>query len=173
MTSQTTPVWIRPATSDDLQAINDIYNFYVLTSTATFDLEPVSVAARQEWFAGHDEHYPVTVAEADGAVVGWCSLSPFHTRPAYRTTVEDSIYVRDGWRRRGIGRLLLADMLTRAQRLGYHAVIARIGDTATVGSTGLHGALGFQHVGIEREVGHKFGQWRDVVIMQWLAPAAG
>jgi len=82
---------VRPATAGDLAAINDIYNFYVLTSTATFDTELISIEAREKWFVGHGDHDPVLVAELEGEVAGWASLSGFHARPAYRYTVEDSV----------------------------------------------------------------------------------
>lgn len=130
------------------------------------------LSIRRAWFHHHDGRFPVLVAETDGQVVGWCSLSPFHVRPAYRFTVEDSVYVRDAWRGRGIGRLLLRAILDRARSLGYHAVIARIGDAANTASVGLHSYLGFQHIGFEREVGFKFEAWRDVVVMEWLAPSS-
>lgn len=171
MSTSTTPTaTIRDATPDDLAVINDIYNFYVLTSTATFDIEPLPLEERRRWYEEHGEHYPVVVAEAGGEVIGWCSLSSFRTRPAYRWTAEDSVYIADAWRGRGIGRLLLAEVMGRAKTLGYHAVIARIGDSANIASCELHRNMGFELVGIEREVGYKFARWLDVVVMQWSAP---
>ena len=168
--SQPSPVLLRPATEADLAAINAIYNFYVRTSTATFDLEKVSLEERRQWFQRHRERYPVLVAEAAGEVVGWCSASPFHLRPGYRQTVEDSVYLQDAWRGRGVGRLLLAALLREVVRLGYHSVMALIGDSANEASVRLHANLGFRQVGIEREVGYKFDRWLDVVLMQWQAP---
>ncbi|MBI2886529.1 MAG: N-acetyltransferase [Chloroflexi bacterium] len=162
-----TGLHVRPATEGDLTAINDIYNFYVRTATATFDLEEVTLAERRDWYAHHGERYPVLVAEAAGEFVGWCSLSPFRARPGYRYTVEDSVYIRDDWRGRGVGRLLLQGLLAKAERLGYHSVMALIGDSDNQASIALHASLGFQQVGIEREVGYKFGRWLDVVVMQW------
>ena len=164
------PVLLRPATQADLAAINEIYNFYVRTSTATFDLEEVRPEERRQWFDQHGERYPVLVAEAAGAVVGWCSASPFRLRPGYRHTVEDSVYLQDTWRGRGVGRLLLAALLREVERLGYHSVMALIGDSANEASVRLHASLGFRQVGIEQEVGYKFGRWLDVVLMQWSAP---
>jgi phosphinothricin acetyltransferase len=107
------------------------------------------------------------VAEIDGAVAGFGSLSPYRDRPAYSTSVEDSVYVRTSNRDAGVGRLLLADLVDRAQQHGFHAVMARIvgGHEASIA---LHEAVGFEHVGVEREVGRKFRQWLDVVVMQRL-----
>ena len=161
---------LRPATEADLGAINAIYNFYVRTSTATFDLEEGSLEERRQWFDQHGERYPLLVAEAAGEVVGWCSASPFRLRPGYRHTVEDSVYIQDAWRGRGVGRLLLAALLREVERLGYHSVMALIGDSANEASVRLHASLGLRHVGIEREVGYKFDRWLDVVLMQWSAP---
>jgi len=157
---------LRPATEADLGAINAIYNFYVRTSTATFDLEEGSLEERRQWFDQHGERYPLLVAEAAGEVVGWCSASPFRLRPGYRHTVEDSVYIQDAWRGRGVGRLLLAALLREVERLGYHSVMALIGDSANEASVRLHASLGLRHVGIEREVGYKFDRWLDVVHMQ-------
>lgn len=164
-------ICIRPATEADLVAINDIYNFYVLNSTATFDTEPVPLEERRRWFAQHGERYSVLVAEVAEDVVGWCSLSRFHLRPAYEYTAEDSVYLREDWRGRGVGKLLLGDILRRAEALGYHAVMALIGDSANEASVRLHAGLGFRQVGIEREVGYKFGRWLDVVLMERLTPS--
>ncbi len=160
---------IRPAVEADLPAINDIYNHHVLKGTGTFDLAPLPLEERHRWFAAHGEQYPVLAAEIGGQVAGWASLSAYRSRPAYRFTAEDSIYVRDDLRGQGIGRLLLTRLLAEASRLGYHGVMAVIGDSANAASVGLHQSLGFRVVGIEREVGYKFGRWLDVVLMQWLA----
>ena len=168
MTTPEAPqVTLRLAVNEYAEAINRIYNFYVLTSTATFEIEPVTLEERLAWLARHDAHYPVLVAESGGAVVGWCSLSPFHPRPGYRHTAEDSVYIDDAWRGRGLGRLLLGAIIEHARLLGYHAVMARIGDADNAASRALHASQGFALVGIEREVGAKFNRWLDVVVMQW------
>lgn len=161
---------VRPATREDLGAINDIYNFYVLTSTATFDTEPRPLEEGHRWFEEHATRYPVLVAEADGEVVGWASLSRFHSRPAYGSTVEDSVYVRDERRGSGIGTQLLDRLLEEARKRAYHSVMALIGDSGNEASIRLHARLGFQPVGVEREVGYKFNRWLDVVLMQWMVP---
>lgn len=160
---------IRLASTDDLPAINDIYNYYVIHSTATYQTEPSTLAERQDWFARHGPEYPVTVLEAwtaDGlTVMGWGSLSAFHPRAAYRHTVEDSVYLRDDVRGRGYGPLLLGDLVDRAQRIGHHSIIGLI-DADQAASTALHAKFGFAQVAHLKQVGHKFGRWLDVVYMQ-------
>src|SRR5690348_12146830 len=110
---------IRPATAHDLEAINDIYNHYVAGSTCTYQEEQSTMVEREQWFACHGPRHPITVAEADGRVAGWASLSPFHARSAYRFTVENSVYVHHEQRRHGIGSALLADSIERAKSLGH------------------------------------------------------
>lgn len=167
-----TPVRIRAATHDDVPAINDIYNFHVLHGTGTFDTEPVPLEQRRRWFEVHGEAYPVLVGETGLEVVGWASLSPYHARPAYQYTVENSVYVREDWRGKGIGASLMRPLMEHAEQLGYHSIMALIGDAGNEASIRLHVRLGFVHVGVEREVGYKFDRWLDVVLMQWLIPAA-
>jgi phosphinothricin acetyltransferase len=162
---QTPNLAIRPATADDLAAINDIYNHYVLHSTATYQEKPEPMDGRRGWFERHGPAHPVTVAEAGGAVVGWASLSPFHARSAYRRTVENSVYVHPDYHRRGIGRALLLDLIERARGLGHHTIIAGI-DAEQPASVALHARLGFVQVAHLKQVGHKFGRWLDVVYMQ-------
>lgn len=160
-------VRVRLATAADLPRINEIYNHYVLHSTCTYQEEPESAAGRAQWFARHGERYPVTVAEMDGQVVGWGSLSPYHVRSAYRHTVENSVYVHAAWHGRGIGARLLADLIARAEALGYRAVIAVI-DSAQPASASLHTRHGFEKVGHFREIGRKFGRWLDVTYYERL-----
>jgi L-amino acid N-acyltransferase YncA len=158
---------VRPAAVDDLPAIAGIYNYYVRHSTCTYQTEPDTAAERAAWFARHDAMHPVTVAEAGGEVVGWGSLSPFHSRCGYRHTVEDSVYVRHDRQRQGVGRALLANLIERAGALGHHTILALIsGDQP--GSIALHRGFGFTTVGCLREVGFKFDRWLDVVYMQRL-----
>ncbi len=157
---------IRPATAADLPAINDIYNYYVFHSTCTYQTEAETMEARREWFAGHGLTHPVIVAqEADGAVVGWGSLSRFHKRQAYSRTVENSVYVDAANLRKGIGRTLLARLIELAGQAGHHTIIAGI-DAEQAASVALHRAMGFSEVALLREVGHKFGRWLDVIYMQ-------
>jgi phosphinothricin acetyltransferase len=159
---------IRLATEDDLPAINEIYNYYVPRSTCTYQLEAETLESRQAWFAHHPPGtYPVIVAELDGQVVGWGSLSKFRERAAYSPTVEASIHIDSQRHRRGLGRLLLSDLIERARRAGYHSIIG--GSSADqAASIALQEGLGFQRVALLKEVGYKFGQWLDVVYLQLL-----
>jgi len=157
---------LRLAVEADAEAIRTIYNREVQGSTTTFDLVPRSLADQVAWLAAHDGAHPATVATAsDGSVIGFGSLSPWRDRPAYSTSVEDSVYVRDDQRGRGLGRVLLTDLVERATAHGFHAVFARIvgGHEASIT---LHAKLGFEVAGVEREVGRKFGRWLDVVVME-------
>jgi phosphinothricin acetyltransferase len=156
---------IRLARAADLPAINAIYNHYVLHSTCTYQEEPSTADERATWFAAHGPVHPVTIAESDGELVGWGSLSRFHARSAYRHTVENSVYVRHDLHRRGIGRVLLADLIERARVAGHHTIVALI-DAGQPGSVAIHRAFGFEPAAHLKEVGFKFGKWRDVVYMQ-------
>jgi len=158
---------IRRATNADSDAIREIYNVEVLGSTVTFDLVVRTAEAQAEWMAQHSGVYPVVVAEIDGEVVGFACLSPYRPRPAYATSAEDSVYVDRGHRGEGVGKALLAAVLELARVHGFHAVMARIvGDHEA--SIALHRSLGFELVGIEREIGRKFSRWLDVALMQLL-----
>lgn len=158
---------LRPATAADAAATAAIYNAEVLGSRVTFDLVTRTFEEQAEWLEARSGALEVVVAEIDGEVVGFASLSAYRERAAYRTTVEDSIYVHADHRGAGVGRALLEEIVSVARERGFHAVIARIvADHAA--SIRLHAAIGFQHVGIEREVGRKFGRWLDVAVMQLL-----
>lgn len=156
---------VRRAVEGDSEAIRLIYNNEVLTSTATLDLVPRSPRDQAAWMSGHSGVYPVLVADADGTVAGFSSLSAYRPRPGYATAVEDSVYVAEGYRGQGVGRLLLDGAVEAARSHGFHSVIARI-STEQTASIGLHKACGFEIVGVEREVGRKFGRWLDVAIAQ-------
>ena len=157
---------VRPAEVDDLPAILAIYSHAVLNSTATADEEPQPLAQRLAWWQVHErENMPIFVAEIDGEVVGWSSLSRFHPRVAYRFTAEDSIYIAEEHRGRGLGRALLSPLMARAQTLGLHAVVALItADNAA--SIALHQRFGFEPVGRLPQVLRKFGRWLDLAILQ-------
>jgi len=162
------PPNVRLADEADAEAIRTIYNREVLGSTVTFDLRPRSLEEQVAWLAAHDGAHPATVATSPSSeVVGFGSLSPWRDRPAYSTSVEDSVYVSHDQRGLGVGRALLADLLERATAHGFHAVFARIvgGHQASIA---LHETLGFEEAGIERQVGRKFGKWLDVVVMERL-----
>ncbi len=159
---------VRPAADGDAEAIRAIYNPEVLESTVTFDLVPRTLAQQLAWQDERSGAHVVLVAvDADDEVVGFGSLSTYKERPAYATTVEDSVYVRRDQQGRGVGRLLLAELVAVATAHGFHAMVARIVDGHEA-SIALHRALGFELVGVEREVGRKFGRWLDVAIMQRL-----
>jgi phosphinothricin acetyltransferase len=158
---------LRLARTDDASAIAVIYNREVVESTVTFDLVPRSVEEQRRWLSDRSGAHAVVVAEHDGAVVGFGSLSPYRDRPAYSTSVEDSVYVHRDHQGRGIGSALLGELLRVAEKHGFHAVFARIvgGHDASIA---LHVAHSFDEVGVEREVGRKFGRWLDVVVMERL-----
>jgi L-amino acid N-acyltransferase len=158
---------IRLAKDADLPAINDIYNHYVLRSTCTYQEAPEPIEGRRRWFIEHGPLHPVTVTEISGEVVGWGALSPFRSRSAFRHTVENALYVRHDLHRRGIGSALLADLITRARALGYHALIAGI-DAEQTPSISLHAKFGFQNAARLKEVGFKFNRWLDVIYMELL-----
>jgi phosphinothricin acetyltransferase len=158
---------IRPAVPRDLPAINAIYNHYVTRSTCTYQEIPATAAERRKWFARHGAGHPVIVAEFEGVVIGWASLSAFHLRQAYRFTVEDSVYVHQEHHRKGVGKALLKELFARARGLGYRSVIAII--SADQGaSIALHARFGFSEVGVLKKVGFKFDRWLDVIYMQRL-----
>lgn len=158
---------IRHATDADAEAIRAIYNYEVENETSTFDLVPRSLEDQLEWQNARQGAFCVFVAEIDGEVVGFGALSPYKERAAYRTSVEDSVYVRRDMGRRGIGTAIVEYLLETAKNGGFHAVMARI-TTLSVGSIALHQSAGFQMVGIEREIGRKFNKWLDVALMQCL-----
>jgi phosphinothricin acetyltransferase len=158
---------VRLAIPADAEAIRDIYNLEVAESTVTFDLVARTLEQQQEWLADHAGAHPAIVAVRDGEIVGFGSLSPYKERPAYATTVEDSLFVHRGHRGEGVGRRLLDELLVLAKDHGFHTVIARIvGDNEA--SIRVHETCGFERVGVEREVGRKFGRWLDVVELQRL-----
>ena len=157
---------LRIAEPHDAEAIAAIYNHEVEHETSTFDLVPRTVDEQRTWLAARTGVFSVIVAnDSDQGVVGFAALSTYRERAGYRTTVENSIYVRRDQQRRGVGKLLLTRLLDVARDSGFHTVIARIEATST-GSLALHESLGFIKVGVEREVGRKLGRWLDSAIMQ-------
>jgi L-amino acid N-acyltransferase YncA len=158
---------IRLAEVADADAIRVIYNLEVTTATSTFDIVPRSLADQEAWLADRSGAFSAVVAvdTATGDVVGFASLSPYKERAAYRTTVEDSVYVARDRNGQGIGRLLMDHIVEVARTSGFHAVMARIEASGTA-SRALHAACGFELVGIERQVGRKFNRWLDVAVMQ-------
>lgn len=159
---------VRLATPADNEAIRTIYNREVVGSTVVFDLVERTEGEQRRWLEEHSGPYPAVVAVAeDGRVAGFGSVSPYRPKPAYATTVEDSVYIHADFRGQGVGRAVLADLLARCSAHGFHCVVGRIvGDNEA--SIALHRACGFELIGVEREVGRKFGHWLDVVAMQKL-----
>jgi phosphinothricin acetyltransferase len=158
---------IRPATPADIPAITRIYAHAVRHGTASFELEPPDEAEMMRRMrALFDGGYPYLVAEAEGAVAGYAYAGPYRTRPAYRFSVENSVYVAPEAHRRGIGRLLLDALISECEARGYRLMIAVIGDSAQTASIELHRAAGFKLVGAFEGVGYKFDRWLDTVLMQ-------
>lgn len=163
----TTSFRIREAEAADLAQITSIYAHYVRTHTASFDIEPPDeVEMTGRWNAIRAAGFPYLVAEDDGRILGYCYVTWYRMRPAYRHTVENSVYVAPDSARRGVGRALLDPVLNICEQAGYREVIAIIGDSANEASIALHRKAGFVHVGTLRNVGFKFGRWLDSVIMQ-------
>ena len=153
------------ATLDHLEGITEIYNEAVLTTTATFDIEPVDLDEQRIWFAEHSEKFPIFVAVDEDKVLGWVSLSKWSGRCAYADTAEISIYIKDGFRGKGIGKMLIEKILEEGKKAGIHTIIARIADDSAA-SVRLHESAGFTHIGTMKEVGKKFGKLLDVHMMQ-------
>jgi L-amino acid N-acyltransferase YncA len=157
----------RPAHANDVTAITALYRHYVLTHTATFEIEPpdeTEMADRVRKI--QDAHLPYLVAQDDGLIVGYAYVTPYRPRAAYRYTVENSVYVAPDRVGRGIGRVLLDELLAIVRKDGYREVIAVIGDSANLPSIALHRRAGFADVGTMVNVGYKFERWLDTVIMQ-------
>ena len=165
-------IQIRLAKQKDAEAIREIYNHEVRNSTATFDLVERNTQEQEEWLDDRSGAFSVLVAEMSSKILGFASLSPYKARAAYRTTVEDSIYINEEFRNQGIAGKLLSHLLEVAESSGFHAVIARIGG-ANEASISLHQRFGFEIVGTEKEIGRKFGKWQDVVVMQTIINASG
>jgi L-amino acid N-acyltransferase YncA len=162
-----TSISIRPAGSADIPAITQIYAPAVRTGTASFEVEPpdeAEMARRQRVLL--DGGYPYLVAELQGVVVGYAYAGAYRSRPAYRWTVEDSIYVVPQVHRRGVGRLLLDRVIDECAARDFRQMIAVIGDSQQAASIALHRAAGFRLVGTFEAVGFKFGRWLDTVLMQ-------
>lgn len=160
---------IRKATLDDLAAITEIYNQAILRTTATFDTEPKSLDEQKIWFGSHSPKYPVLVAEQDSKIFGWASLSKWSDRCAYSDTAEISLYIDEKERRKGIGRKLLEAIIREGEKTGIHSIIARIAEGNEI-SIHLHKSVGFEHIGVMKEVGRKFGKLLDIYLMQKIYP---
>jgi len=158
---------IRPSKASDVAAIAEIYGYHVLNGLASFELLAPSadeIAKRRADVVG--KNFPYLTAEIDGKVVGYAYASLYRTRPAYRHTMEDSIYVHKDFGGRGIGKQLLEALIEACEKAGCRQLIAVIGDSDNHGSIRLHAACGFEMVGVMKAVGFKFGRWVDSVYMQ-------
>lgn len=155
---------IRDADERDAEAIARIYNHYVATSAVTFDTEPKTAEDRRAWLAAHGERHPVVVAESDGRVIGWGSLSPWHVRPAYDASVEVSSYIDPAHLGKGIGSALMRELIALAEQAGHHVLLSQVvaGNDASIA---LGERFGYREVGRLPQVGRKFDEWLDVVIM--------
>lgn len=156
---------IRPAKIADLTAITEIYNQAILNTVATFDTEPKTPEEQRAWFDEHGDKHPVLVTEQDGVIVGWASLSAWSDRYAYSDTAEISLYVEESHQGKGIGRELSEAAIKAGRDTGLHTLIARIAE-GNASSIHIAESQGFEHIGIMREVGHKFGKLIDVYLMQ-------
>lgn len=158
-------ICFRDATENDLLAITHIYNSAVRTSAATFQIQEKSLEEQQEWFSSLKEKYPFFIAEDETHLLGFSYLSPWADRCAYSRTVEISTYVREGFQGRGIGRELKQLILEKAKERGFHSIISRIAGSNPANQK-LNAELGFQHIGVMKEVGFKFGRFHDVHLLQ-------
>lgn len=165
--SEPAALTLRDSTPADVPAIQAIYAHHVLHGTASFELDPPTLAdmhTRRE--AVLAQRLPYLVAERGGEIVGYAYATPYRPRPAYRYTVEDSVYVKPGIAGQGIGGQLLAALVERCTAGGWRQMLAIVGDSGNAASLALHAHQGFHPVGTLRSVGYKFGQWRDTVLMQ-------
>ncbi|MEX6428548.1 MAG: GNAT family N-acetyltransferase [Ferrimicrobium sp.] len=165
MSSPAASVSVRYLEPGDAEPLRQIYNHAVLSSTATLDIEPRSPSDQERWLELHMGVYPTLVAVCDEQPIGYASISPFRPRAGYNSTVEDSVYIDPKYQGQGIGRLLLERLLATATSLGFHSCIAHIVADHKA-SLNLHLACGFTLVGVEREIGRKFGRWIDMAILQ-------
>lgn len=163
--SQRSVVNVRLAVATDAEAMRTIYNHEVENHTTTLDMVPRTLAAQQDWISMRSGAFSAVVAEHDGEVVGFASLSPYKERAAYSTTVENSVYVSREHAGHGIGRTMMDHVIDVARTSGFHSMMARI-EASGAPSRALHSACGFELVGIERQVGRKHRKWLDVAVMQ-------
>ena len=157
---------IREATSEDAEAIRSIYNHEVENETSTMDLVPRTLESQREWIVARSGAFCAIVAvDTTGSILGFGALSEYKDRSGYRSTVENSVYVRRDVARRGIGKQILLHLIDTENVSGFHSVIARI-EAQSLASRGLHASCGYELVGTEKQVARKFGRWLDIAVMQ-------
>jgi phosphinothricin acetyltransferase len=156
---------IRDAQLKDLDEIATIYNWAIDNTTATFDNEKKSMNEYISWFKSHNNKNPIIVADLEGVIVGWASLSKWSDRCAYSDTAEISLYVKNGFMGKGVGRKLMEHIIKKGKSIGLHVLIARITE-GNENSIHLHESFGFNHIGKMKEVGKKIGKLLDVYLMQ-------
>lgn len=160
-------VEIRNCEARDIAAVTAIYEHHVLNGLATFEIQPPDIPEMERrWRTVTGKDYPYLVAERLGKIVGYSYAGPYRPRPAYRYTVENSVYVHPDCIRQGIGRLLMTELIAQCQKGDFRQMVAVIGDSANLSSIRLHETVGFERVGILRSVGFKFGRWVDSLLMQ-------
>jgi len=156
---------IRKATEKDIKDITKIYNEAIVKTNATFDTEEKTIDKMKKWFKDHSSNNPIIVSEKDRKIVGFACLSKYSTKNAYSKTTEISLYVKEKYQGKGIGKKLMEEILKEGRKVGIHAVIARITDGNDV-SINLHEEFGFEKVGMLKEVGKKFGKLLDVHVLE-------
>ncbi|MCF6136130.1 GNAT family N-acetyltransferase [Pseudalkalibacillus berkeleyi] len=156
---------IRHANKNDLSAMLEIYNEVVLNSPATFDLVEQSLESREQWFKQFDEQYPIIVAEQAEEILGYSCLTKFRPKPAYASTVEDSIYIKSKARGHGVGSMLLEKLINEAKKNNHHSIIAVIANDER-SSVQLHEKFGYEKTGLIKEAGYKFDRWHDIHFYQ-------
>jgi len=158
-------VKLRSARREDLDSITEIYNEAIIKTAATFDTEPKTVEDQKKWFDDHEAKNPILVAELNGVIVGWASLSKWSDRCAYSDTAEISLYIQEEHQGKGIGKYLIEAIVKEGEKTGLHTIIARITE-GNESSLHLHRSVGFTHIGVMKEVGKKFDKRLDVHLMQ-------
>ena len=156
---------IREAKISDLNEISKIYNWAILNTTATFDTIEKSFDEQKKWFKNHGQKNPILVAELSYGIIGWAALSKYSNRCAYSDTAELSLYVKDGHMNKGVGKKLMKNIIKSGRSVGLHVLIARITE-GNDNSIHLHESFGFEHIGLMKEVGNKFGKRLNVYLMQ-------
>jgi len=156
---------VRKAKLCDLKEITEIYNNAIENTVATFDTKTKSLEEQIKWFNNHGKRYPIIVAEKNGDIIGWSALSKYSTKCAYADTVELSLYVKNKHQGEGIGKILMKKIIKAGEKAGLHVILVRITDGNKI-SIHLHEMFGFEHVGVLKEVGYKFGKCLDVYLMQ-------